>query len=171
MIGRPPESLFATEGTDSRGGRAGCALASCPRFGAAVLVGFLLLAWTPMASADPEPDGATTSDDDGASDAADLDSTTPDSSTPGESADALADAVSADAPGGDAGGGTADAKPPYDAGDGLTPLASLPTWGEGEDHDGCSCRSADGAGHAAAAAPWVIAAFAWIRSRRSRGVT
>ena len=65
----------------------------------------------------------------------------------------------------------ADAKPPYDAGDGLTPLASLPTWGEGEDHDGCSCRSAEGAGRAAAAAPWMIAAFAWIRSRRSRGAT
>jgi hypothetical protein len=63
----------------------------------------------------------------------------------------------------------ADAQPGYDAGSGLTPLDELPTWGEGADHNGCSCRLANGPRNATAAAlPSILAIIGWVRSRRRR---
>jgi len=47
-------------------------------------------------------------------------------------------------------GGVATAVAPFDAGDGLTPLSELPTWGEASDHNGFSCDASNGQGSASA---------------------
>jgi hypothetical protein len=58
--------------------------------------------------------------------------------------------------------------PPYDAGDGLTPLADLPTWGEGDDHDGCSCRLTGSESAAPPGLACAVAAFTLLRARRTQ---
>lgn len=63
-----------------------------------------------------------------------------------------------------------DAKAPYDAGDGLTPLAELPTWSLQEDHNGCSCALGGPSGGVVAGSAWFLGALLVARRRRlSRG--
>jgi len=63
--------------------------------------------------------------------------------------------------------GAAPAQPAYDAGDGITPLSELPTWGEHDDHDGCSCRLAGSRDRAFSALAYGLGAFAWVRPWRA----
>jgi hypothetical protein len=119
----------------------------------AIVASVLFVAWTPPARA--ADDAAADIDDasDGASDAF-ADVASPDA---GASPDAEPHDAAPDGP------------PPYDAGDGLTPLNELPTWDPEADNYGCSCRSVGGSAKAAAAGvPWMLAAFACLRRRRSR---
>jgi hypothetical protein len=136
-----------------------------------------------IASAILSPMHVARADDDAAVDATTDVTDTPDASGPSSPLDASSDVGLVEAPDEglvEAGGpltsedaskldAAADAPPAYDAGSGLTPLDELPTWGEGEDHNGCSCRLANGSRSAAAATlPSILAMLAWARSRKRR---
>jgi hypothetical protein len=63
--------------------------------------------------------------------------------------------------------GAAPAHPAYDAGDGITPLSELPTWGEHDDHDGCSCRVAGRRDLAFSPLAYGLGALALVRPWRA----
>jgi len=122
--------------------------------GSTVALGIAILAPTHVARADDDAGPVDASSDVGVVDAPDdvvVEAAGPATSGDASKLDAAADALA------------------YDAGSGLTPLEDLPTWGEGEDHNGCSCRLANGPRNAAATAlPSSLAMLAWMRSRRRR---